>query len=155
MRTTADFALDKKAVQHYLIDHDLTHGDFAKTPDLISQPAAERPQGHSAEHPVPHCRRDGHRHTRARDNRDRGERTMNFADYVEPEKRAAAHGIGDDPAPAQLLHIIQFKEVVKNGHERTMREPDVREKNIARDVGQRIKEAMVADGCDGRMMSNG
>lgn len=79
---------------------------------------------------------------------------MNFADYLELEKRAGAHGIGDDPALAQLLHIIQFKEVVVNGHRRTMRELAVWEKNIARDVEQRIKEAMVADGCDERMMTN-
>ena len=30
---------------------------------------------------------------------------MNFSDYVELEKRADAHGIVDDPALAQLLHI--------------------------------------------------
>lgn len=79
---------------------------------------------------------------------------MNFSDYVELEKRAEAHGIGDDPSLAQLLHIIQFKEAVKNGHRKTMRELDVWEKNIARDVERRIKEAMVADGCDERMMTN-
>lgn len=70
---------------------------------------------------------------------------MNFADYVELEKRAEEHGMGDDPALAQLLHIIQFKEVVKNGHKRTMRELDVWEKNIASCVEQRIKEARTAD----------
>lgn len=26
----ANYALNKKAIQHYLIDHDLTQGDFAK-----------------------------------------------------------------------------------------------------------------------------
>lgn len=26
-----DYALNKKAIQHYLIDHDLTQDDFAKT----------------------------------------------------------------------------------------------------------------------------
>lgn len=31
MRATTDYALNKKAVQHYLIDHDLTQGDFAQT----------------------------------------------------------------------------------------------------------------------------
>ena len=80
---------------------------------------------------------------------------MNFADYVELEKRAEEHGIGDDPSLAQLLHIIQFKETVVRGHKRTMRDLDTWEKTIARDVEQRIKEAMVADGCDERMMSNG
>ena len=66
---------------------------------------------------------------------------MNFSDYVDLEKRAEAHGIGDDPSLAQLLHIIQFKEAVVNGHRRTMRELDVWEKNIAETVEQRIKEA--------------
>ena len=31
MRATTNYALNKKAIQHYLIDHDLTRGDFAKT----------------------------------------------------------------------------------------------------------------------------
>jgi hypothetical protein len=70
---------------------------------------------------------------------------MNFSDYVELEKRAEEHGIGDDTSLAQLLHIIQFKEAVKNGHKRTMRELDVWEKNIARTVERRIEEAGVAD----------
>lgn len=70
---------------------------------------------------------------------------MNFADYVELEKRAEAHGIGDDPALAQLLHIIQFKEVVVIGHKRTMRDLDTWEKTIANSVEQRIKEAVVLD----------
>lgn len=70
---------------------------------------------------------------------------MNFFDYVELEKRAEEHGMGDDPSLAQLLHIIQFKEVVKNGHRRTMRELDDWEKNIASCVEQRIKEASAAD----------
>lgn len=65
---------------------------------------------------------------------------MNFTDYVELEKRAEAHGAGDDPALAQLLHIIQFKEAVKRGHRKTMHDLDVWEKNIAKDVEQRIKE---------------
>lgn len=30
MRATTDYVLNKKAVQHYLIDHDLTQGDLAK-----------------------------------------------------------------------------------------------------------------------------
>lgn len=50
---------------------------------------------------------------------------MNFSDCVELEKRAEAHGIGDDPALARLLHIIQFKQAVVNGHRETMRELDV------------------------------
>lgn len=34
---------------------------------------------------------------------------MNFSDYVELEKRAEEHGIGDDTSLAQLLHIIQVQ----------------------------------------------
>lgn len=70
---------------------------------------------------------------------------MNFSDYVELEKRAEAHGIGDDPSLAQLLHIIQFKEYVKNGHKRTMDDLASWEKNIADTVEQRIKKAVAAN----------
>lgn len=70
---------------------------------------------------------------------------MNFSDYVELEKRAEEHGAGDDPALAQLMHIIQFKEAVVRGHKRTMRDIAVWEKNIAETVEQRIKEAVTAD----------
>lgn len=70
---------------------------------------------------------------------------MNFSDYVELEKRAEEHGIGDDPSLAQLLHIIQFKEVVKKGHKRTMNELSDWEKGIAETVEQRIKEAATSD----------
>lgn len=70
---------------------------------------------------------------------------MDFSDYVELEKRAEAHGIGDDQSLAQLLHIIQFKEVVKKGHKRTMNELAAWEKNIAETVEQRIKEAETSD----------
>ncbi|MCC2803184.1 hypothetical protein [Collinsella aerofaciens] len=71
---------------------------------------------------------------------------MNFSDYAELEKRAEAHGLGDDPSLAQLLHIIQFKEVVKKGHKRTMNDLATWEKNIAENVEQRIEEAEAADG---------
>lgn len=70
---------------------------------------------------------------------------MNFTDYVELEKRAEEHGIGDDPLLAQLLHIIQFKEVVKKGHRRTMNDLADWEKIIAENVEQRIKEAATSD----------
>ena len=70
---------------------------------------------------------------------------MDFSDYVELEKRAEAHGIGDDPSLAQLLHIIQFKEVVKKGHKRTMNDLAAWEKNVAETVEQRIKEAATSD----------
>lgn len=70
---------------------------------------------------------------------------MNFSDYVELKKRAEEHGLVDDPSLAQLLHIIQFKEAVKNGHKRTMNELADWEKNIAETVEQRIKEAAIVD----------
>lgn len=70
---------------------------------------------------------------------------MNFADYVDLEKRAEAHGIVDDQSLAQLLHIIQFKEIVKKGHKRTMDDLAAWEKNIAKNVEQRIKEAATSD----------
>lgn len=66
---------------------------------------------------------------------------MNFADYVELEKRAEEHGIGDDPSLAQLLHIIQFKQAVVRGHKRTMSDLATWEKNIANCVERRIEEA--------------
>lgn len=66
---------------------------------------------------------------------------MNFSDYVELEKRAEAHGLGDDPSLAQLLHIIKFKQAVVRGHKRTMSDLATWEKNIANCVEQRIKEA--------------
>lgn len=70
---------------------------------------------------------------------------MNFSDYIELEKRAEEHGMGDDPLLAQLLHMIQFKEVVKKGHKRTMNDLAAWEKNIAKNVEQRIKEAATSD----------
>lgn len=70
---------------------------------------------------------------------------MNFTDYVKLEKRAEEHGLGCDQSLAQLLHIIQFKEVVKEGHRMTMNGLATWEKNIAEAVEQRIKEAGTAD----------
>lgn len=70
---------------------------------------------------------------------------MDFSDYVELEKRAESHGIGDDPSLAQLLHIIQFKEAVKKGHKRTMDDLAAWEKNIAKNVEQCINEAATSD----------
>lgn len=70
---------------------------------------------------------------------------MNFSDYVELKKRAEEHGLADDSSLAQLLHIIQFKEVVKEGHKRTMNELNNWEKNIAKNVEQRIKEEATSD----------
>lgn len=70
---------------------------------------------------------------------------MNFDDYDEFEKRAEEHGIGDDPLLAQLLHIIQFKEVVKKEHRRTMDDLADWEENIAENLERRIKKAGTAD----------
>lgn len=47
---------------------------------------------------------------------------MKFEDWAELNERAKSCGIGNDRSLDQLLHIIQFKEVVKSGHRRTMRE---------------------------------
>ena len=66
---------------------------------------------------------------------------MKLEDWVELNERAESCGIGDDKSLAQLLHILQFKEVVKSGHSRTMRELNTGEKNIAKTVERRIKEA--------------
>lgn len=66
---------------------------------------------------------------------------MKFEDWAELNERAKSCGIGNDRSLAQLLHIIQFKEVVKSGHRRTMRELHTWEKDIAKTVERRIKEA--------------
>lgn len=58
----------------------------------------------------------------------------------ELEKRAEANGIWYDPALAQLLHIIQFKQVVVRGHKKTMHDLADWEKTIAKSVEQRIEE---------------
>ena len=70
---------------------------------------------------------------------------MNFDDYDEFEKRSEEHGIGDDPLLAQLLHIIQFKDVVKKEHRRTMDDLADWEENIAENLERRIKKAGTAD----------
>lgn len=36
MRATTDYVLNRKAIQHYLIDRDLTQGDFAKTLGILT-----------------------------------------------------------------------------------------------------------------------
>ena len=66
---------------------------------------------------------------------------MKFEDWAELNERAKSCGIGNDRSLDQLLHIIQLKEVVKSSHRRTMREIHTWEKNIAKNVEQRIKEA--------------
>lgn len=37
VKASTHYALNKKAIQHYLIDHDLTQGDFAKMLYISSQ----------------------------------------------------------------------------------------------------------------------
>ena len=66
---------------------------------------------------------------------------MRFEDWAELSERAKSCGIGDDKSLAQLLHILQFKEVIKSSHRRTMRELHTWEANIAKEVESRIKEA--------------
>lgn len=66
---------------------------------------------------------------------------MTFSEYMQLRARAEAAGIGDDESLAQLLHILQFKEVVKRSHKRTMRELGDWEKNIVKTVESRIKLA--------------
>lgn len=70
---------------------------------------------------------------------------MRLEDWVELSERAESCGIGDDKSLAQLLHILQFEEVVKSGHRRTMRELHVWESNIKKTVEQRISEEEVAE----------
>ena len=79
------------------------------------------------------------------DERPVDQRSYRAMELAELEKRAEEHGIGDDPELAHLLHIIQLKEAVKNGHKRTMKDLDVWEKNIASCVEQRIEEAGVSE----------
>ena len=66
---------------------------------------------------------------------------MTFAEYVELEKRAEAVGLGGDPCLLQLLHFLQFSEVVRRSHEACMRELRAWEKNISKEVERRVKEA--------------
>ena len=73
---------------------------------------------------------------------------MTFTEYIQLEDRAEAAGIGDDLVLAQLLHILQFKEVVKSSHKRTMNELNAWEKNLAECVESRIKEAEAANDAD-------
>lgn len=76
---------------------------------------------------------------------------MNLSDWCDLNERAEEHGIGDHPALAQLMHIIQFKAAVVRGHRRTMDELNAWEKNIAKSVERSIEEeAAERRGCDRR-----
>lgn len=66
---------------------------------------------------------------------------MTFDDYAKLEKQAEEVGIGDDPCLIQLLHFLQFKEVVRRHQGSCMSELYAWEKNIALDLERRIKEA--------------
>lgn len=66
---------------------------------------------------------------------------MTFVEYVELEKRAEAVGLGNGPCLLQLLHFLQFSEVVRRSHEACMRELRAWEKNIAKEAERRVKEA--------------
>lgn len=77
--------------------------------------------------------------------REGGERQMNLSDWCDLNERAEEHGLGDDPSLTQLLHILQFKEVVVRGHRRTMDELNAWEKNIAKDVERSIEAEEAAE----------
>lgn len=66
---------------------------------------------------------------------------MTFADWVKLSERAEKCGNSDDPLLAQLLHIIQFKEVVIESHRQTMSKLNVWENNIARGIERHMEEA--------------
>lgn len=66
---------------------------------------------------------------------------MTFDEYAELEKRAEAVGLGEDPCLMQLLHFLQFKEVVRRHQSACMSELYSWEKNIALEVERRVKEA--------------
>ena len=66
---------------------------------------------------------------------------MTFFEYTELKMRAERAGIGNDASLAQLLHYVQFREVVKRGHGAIMSELSAWERNIAAEVERRIKEA--------------
>lgn len=66
---------------------------------------------------------------------------MIFADYMKLKERAEEVGVGDDPCLKRLLHLLQFKDVVRRHHSSCMREIYEWERNIALEVERRIKEA--------------
>lgn len=66
---------------------------------------------------------------------------MIFADYMKLKERAEEVGIGDDLCLSQLLHLLQFKDVIRRHHSSCMSEIYEWERNIALEVERRIKEA--------------
>lgn len=66
---------------------------------------------------------------------------MLFDDYMKLKERAEEVGIGDDPCLKQLLHLLQFKDVVRRHHSSCMSEIYEWERNLALEVESRIKEA--------------
>lgn len=46
MRATTNYVLNKKAVKHYLIDHDLTQGDFTQALGISTSYLSELLDGH-------------------------------------------------------------------------------------------------------------
>lgn len=70
---------------------------------------------------------------------------MTLSEYMQLEERAEAAGIGNDNALAQLLHYLQFQEVVTRNFQSYMKEMDAWCRNIANEVESRIKEAEVVE----------
>lgn len=66
---------------------------------------------------------------------------MLFDDYMKLKERAEEVGIGDDPCLKQLLHLLQFKDVVRRHHSSCMSEIYEWERNIKLEIEGRIKEA--------------
>lgn len=65
---------------------------------------------------------------------------MLFDDYMKLKERAEEVGIGDDPCLKRLLHLLQFKDVVRRHHSSCMSEIYELERNLALEVESRIKE---------------
>lgn len=70
---------------------------------------------------------------------------MTFSEYMQLRERAEKAGIGDDRCLAQLLHYLQFQEVVTRNFQAYMNEMEAWCKNITKEVEARIKEAEVQE----------
>lgn len=70
---------------------------------------------------------------------------MTFSEYMRLREKAEAVGIGDDKSLAQLLHYLQFQEVVTRNFQAYMNEMDSWCQNIVEEVKSRIKEADKAE----------
>lgn len=66
---------------------------------------------------------------------------MTLLEYMQLEERAVAAGISNDNALTQLLHYLQFQEVVTRNFQAYMNEMDAWCRNLVKEVESRIKEA--------------